>query len=370
MKKQEKPAFIPGLELAEGFYRDAVKPILDTAFPNLKYSAALIGQGSEVLGYDTEMSADHHWGPRVMIFLTPGDLKAQQEKIKTVLSQKLPQNYRGYSTSFSEPDPEDNGVQIMKSSGSGPVNHRVETFTIPGFFESYLGIDIAKEPDTIDWLTLPSQKLCSIVSGKIFHDGLGLEKIRQQFTWYPHDAWLFILASLWQRIGQEEHLTGRAGSAGDEAGSAIIASRIVRDIMRLAMLMNKKYPPYAKWLGTAFKQLEIAGKLYPILEKVLHGKTWQERDMQLPKAYAILAEMHNALGITAPLPAAPSPFFGRLFTIIKGDKFAAAILEKITDPQITPLMRRSPIGSIDIFTDNSDMLEDPAFLSAIRKLYE
>ena len=48
--------FIPGLELARRFYWEAVRPILDADFPGLRHSAALIGAGSEVLGFDTPMS--------------------------------------------------------------------------------------------------------------------------------------------------------------------------------------------------------------------------------------------------------------------------------------------------------------------------
>ena len=65
--------FIPGLELCRLFYLEAVKPVLDTFSRSLQYSAALIGSGSEILGFDTEMSADHHWGPRVMLFLKEDD---------------------------------------------------------------------------------------------------------------------------------------------------------------------------------------------------------------------------------------------------------------------------------------------------------
>jgi len=371
MKKEpNKPPFIPGMKLAQGFYKDAVKPVLDTDFPGLQYSAALIGPGSEVLGFDTEMSTDHHWGPRVMLFLTPEDFIKQKDNIRDVLSQKLPHSYLGYSTNFSEPDPNDNGVQLLRHQTSGPVNHRIETYTVTGFFRDYLGIDTGKELDAADWLTLPQQKLRSITAGQVFHDGLGLGVVKQRLAWYPPDVWLFILAGLWARIGQEEHLTGRAGEAGDEAGSSIIASRIVRDIMRLALLMEKQYPPYPKWLGTAFNQLETAVSLKPVLERILHGNSWQERDTHLAAAYSIIAEMHNALGVTAPLPVTPRLFHQRPFHIIDGGKFAAALLEKITAPWLNPVLRRSPIGSLDIFTDNSDMLEDPTFRFTIRRFYE
>lgn len=48
--------FIPGLNLSEYFYKYAVKPILEAQFSGLRYSAALIGYGSDVLGFDNSVS--------------------------------------------------------------------------------------------------------------------------------------------------------------------------------------------------------------------------------------------------------------------------------------------------------------------------
>lgn len=45
--------FMKGLELSEALYQDAVKPILEEHYPKLRYSAAHIGRGSDVLGFDT-----------------------------------------------------------------------------------------------------------------------------------------------------------------------------------------------------------------------------------------------------------------------------------------------------------------------------
>ncbi len=63
------PAFIPGLQLSGQFYAEAVRPILDAEFPGLSHTACRIGAGSEVLGFDTEMSRDHDWGPKLDLFL-------------------------------------------------------------------------------------------------------------------------------------------------------------------------------------------------------------------------------------------------------------------------------------------------------------
>ena len=74
-------AFVPGLELSRRFHRDEVAPLLKGAFPGLPYSAALLGRGSEVLGFDDEMSRDHNWEPRVVLFLRDDDLTAHGDAV-------------------------------------------------------------------------------------------------------------------------------------------------------------------------------------------------------------------------------------------------------------------------------------------------
>jgi len=122
--------FVPGLELCRTFFRDVVKSLLDEFFPDLPYSAAILGSGSEVLGFDDAMSSDHHWGPRVMLFCTAEDVQQYAEDIRRVMADNLPYTYKGYSTHFSEPDPEDNNVQLLEFIDKGPVNHRITTDTI------------------------------------------------------------------------------------------------------------------------------------------------------------------------------------------------------------------------------------------------
>src|SRR5262245_3580293 len=103
----EMTKFIQGLELGRSFYFEAVKPILDGRFQDLRYSSGLIGSGSEILGFDTEMSSDHHWGPRVMLFLEEIDYNNYRDSINEELRNNLPTKFGGYSTNFSLPDPND-----------------------------------------------------------------------------------------------------------------------------------------------------------------------------------------------------------------------------------------------------------------------
>jgi hypothetical protein len=364
------PEFVKGLELSRLFFEEAVRPALASEFPRLRYAAALLGTGSEVLGFDTEMSADHGWGPRVDLFLRNEDFDAVEDPIKEALRHKLPRTIRGYPTSYTEPDPNDNNVQHLEARDTGPVNHRVELLTPRGFFLNYLAFDIGRELEPADWLTFPEQKLRTVSAGGVFHDDIGLEEIRKKFAYYPRDVWLYQLASAWARVGQEEHLLGRAGLVGDEIGSALIGARLVRDLMRICFLMERAYAPYPKWFGTAFRQLSCAETLSPSLHATLAATAWQERERHLVDAYRVVALMHNALGITEPLPTEPRDFFGRPFRVIELHGFSRRILEKIVDERVRRIAARRPIGGIDIFSDSTDLVSHAGWRATLRGLYE
>ena len=361
--------FIPGTELCRHFYEEAVSPLLEQYFPALPYAAALIGHGSDVLGFDTEMSIDHDWGPRLQLFLREQDMSLGSS-IDEVLSNHLPHLFEGFPvdtiTVANEPR-----VTVMHLTTTGPVNHRVALMTLRDFLLSYLAYDINQPLEEVDWLTFPPQELLSITAGAVYHDGVGeLTALRKQFAWYPYDIWLYLLAAGWQRIGQEEHLMPRAGYVGDEPGSAIIGSRLVRDIMRLCFLMEKRYAPYPKWFGSAFQQLDCAQVLWPILWRTLQSSNWQDRETGLSEAYSSLAHMHNALGITETLPATVSSFHDRPFKVIQGGVFAQAILDRITSPSVKRLAEHRLIGSIDQFSDNTDLMSLADWRLLLRKLYE
>ncbi|MBC7997914.1 MAG: DUF4037 domain-containing protein [Leptolyngbya sp.] len=362
--------FINGLDLSEAFFHECVEPVLRTEFERVKYSAGLLGSGSEVLGFDTEMSADHHWGPRVMLFVGAQDHGRHAHLIKQSFSEKLPRKFRGFPTSFSDADENENGVQILDYAETGPINHRITVETVEHFFEMYLGLDIRKEIEAADWLSFPEQKLRSIVSGRIFHDEARLEFHRQKFSYYPHDLWLYLLASQWSRIEQEEHLMGRAGSVGDEIGSAIIAARLVRDLMQLSFLMEKTYAPYPKWFGTAFKQLNVAVVLKPLFEQILCSAQWTDREKYFCQVYEYLAQCHNQLGITETMSTKVALFHDRPFLVISTGAFSKAIVARIEDPALRKLAQKPLIGGVSQFSDSTNLQSDRIWRPGLRNLYK
>jgi len=88
-----------GIELARRLWADAVEPILSRRFPDLDVSAALLGYGSEVLGFDDEVSQDHHWGPRLLLFVREHAL-ARSDEIRGTLADELPLDVAGIPTNF------------------------------------------------------------------------------------------------------------------------------------------------------------------------------------------------------------------------------------------------------------------------------
>ena len=361
--------FIPGLELARTFYEETIRPILASDFPGLPYSAALIGTGSEVLGFDTEMSSDHHWGPRAMLFLGERDYEHRAMAITEALRHQLPVSFRGYSTNYSEPDPHDHNVQLLREVERGPVNHRVEVQTLRGFFLNYLGFELDQAIAPPDWLSFPEQKLRTLIAGAVYHDELGLQAVRDRFQYYPQDVWLYLMASGWSRIGQEEHLMGRAGLVGDELGSALIGSRLVRDLMRLCFLMERQYAPYPKWFGTAFARLVCAQALAPCLRRAQLAETWAEREQGLAEAYQLVAAKHNGLEITEPLPVTVREFFGRPFKVMALHGFADALSAQIADPEVRRIANRCLIGGVDMISGNTEILSDPHWRPVLRSFF-
>ncbi len=353
--------FISGVDLARAFYGEVVRPLLDQQFAGLQHSAALIGPGSEVLGFDSLRSTDHDWGPRLQVLLSDtGDEARSAEAVTEMLAARLPAEFRGYPTVFA-------------ASGAGedtPASHWVTVAGLRRWLVGALGFDPLGHVGVLDWLAAPTQVLAEITGGEVFHDGLaaddrvggGLAAVRARLAWYPHDLWLHVLACQWQRISQEEPFPGRCAEAGDDLGSAVVTARLVRDLMRLVLLMHRRYPPYSKWLGTAFARTAAASELLPLLTGALAASNWADREDFLSAAYAATARLHNTLAVTPPLdPAVRPTFYDRPYRVIDAGRFVAALRGQVRDERVRAL----PLaGAADQFIDSTDAIADKALVRA------
>ena len=345
-------AFIPGVRLAGEFYADAVRPLLDEEFPGLRHAAALLGPGSEVLGFDTERSTDHDWGLRLQLFLGADDAERHGAPITEMLAERLPSVFRGYPVAF----------EVTRDPGGGAW-HRVEVTGLGDWLARRLGFDPRAGVTPQDWLATPYQRLAEVTAGAVFHDDPGeLSRVRAALSWYPQDVWLYVLSCQWRRISQEEAFPGRCAEAGDELGSAVVIARLARDLMCLWLLMNRRYPPYSKWLGSAFAQVPGAGGLGASLAAALSATAWPDRERHLSRAYVAVAEAHNGLGLSEPLDTSTRLYYDRPFQVLDAGRFAVALADAITDPAIR---RLPPIGAADQFMDSTDALGDLRYPRAV-----
>ena len=331
--------FIPSLELNERFFKETVRPILAADFPDLRYGAGLIGPGSEVLGFDTPMSMDHDWGLQFFIFVKEED-RDQCQAIANVLSHRLPLEFLGFPVSLTDSaaPPRQRKFDVLAVPLEGPIQHNIVPLTVRQFSNIQLAWDSDAALTTKEWLAIPGYKFGEVVAGQIFCDDTSeITHFRQNLTWYSWDVWLYLLAKGWHRIGEDEHLMPRAGFVGDNLGASLMASRLVRAVMSLCFLIEKKYPPYSKWFGSAFRKLDCGEELMPLLRKVQTAASWQEQHEGLVVVYEYMAKKHNELGITERLPYKASGFHDRPWQVIHGDVFAEALVRRIRREDIKKL---------------------------------
>ncbi len=333
-----------GLDLAGAYYREVVAPLLAVRFPGLPHAAARLGSGSDVLGLDDAMSRDHDWGPRLTLLVS----RPYVEPIDEYLHRMLPENFAGLPTRFA-------------TTWDPTVRHRVEVDTPADFAVSRLGLEVGDQLSPLDWLSFTGQGLLEVTAGKVFSDTHGgISDIRRRLAWYPDDVWRYVVAADWSRLGQELPLMGRTGHRGDEVGSRTIAGRLAHTAMHLGFLLERRWAPYPKWLGTAFARLSNAASATSALLAAQTAATWQERETALCDALASLHDLHRRVGLHSSSRVV-EPFFDRPFRTVSGT-IVEALISSITDHRV----RQLPVGvgSIEQWVDNVNVLSSPALRSA------
>jgi hypothetical protein len=338
--------FVPGLELCRNFYEEVVAPAV-----GVSHGAAILGPGSDVLGYDTERSTDHDWGPRCQLFVRDSDLDEVRSRVLTT----LPEEYQGWPLAIGR-------------DGERREPH-VVVATLPTWLEGELGWNLdERELTVVDWLLIPQTRLLGITQGAVFADPDGdLAHLRRRLAWFPDSVWWWLLACQWQRLSQEEPFVQRSAEVGDQLGSAILTGRLVRDCMRLALLIGRRYAPYSKWLGTAFAGLPDPDGLGSSLAEAMTADTLMAREEALGRAYQLLGERFNDLSPDTRLDTSLRPFHDRPARVLGADRFVAASLARVDDPVLS---RLALVGAVDQLLDCADVLANTALTSRMRCYYD
>jgi len=339
----------PGAELARRYHAELVGPLLSERWPGLRYAAGRLGGGSDVLGLDDDMSADHDWGLRLTLLVEPELVN----EVDAYLADRLPCEFAGRPTRFTlTQDP--------------VVRHRVEVSGVDDFVASRLGASEVVPARPVDWLTLVGQSVLEVTAGPVFVDSHGgLTRIRSSLAWYPNDTWWYTVAAGWGQVSEELPLVGRTGWRGDEPGSQIIAGRLARTLIHLGFLLERRWSPYPKWLGTLFAELPGARRAEPALREALAARAWHDREEALCRAVEALYCLHLEAGLPGPdMPL--EPYWDRPFRGLR-----PAVQQSLHDGILDPEVRRLPagIGSVEQWVGNPAVLASSRTRAATQAAY-
>ena len=219
-----------GLELGRELAHQVAQDI-ELNLPDLvpHICLALVGTGSECLGFDDAISEDHDFTKRCQLFLPADTYKANTERLHSYFK-----NY-AYGT-----------VQIE---------------SISDFYKRYTlypeGPQCEKE-----FRRIPQDLLCTATNGEIFLDNFGsFTHIRQRLlAYYPEDIRLRKIAYELNQLAQSgQYNLPRMLQRGDTIAASLALHQFVHHYMLLVHLLNKSYAPFYKWLYRHSCSLPILG---------------------------------------------------------------------------------------------------------------
>lgn len=245
-------ARMKGLELARRYYETYGKKMLEEKFPELKgrVAAGLAGQGSECLGFDDGISADHDYGPSFCLWLTEEDYREYGPALQREYDS-LPVVFEGV------------GARKVSAHGGG----RVGVLCIPDFYYGLTGFTQAPEKD-LEWMRIPETALCTATNGKVFADPLGeFTRIREGFlAYYPEDVRIKKIAARAAAMAQSgQYNYARAMKRGEQVAAMLSLAEFTKSTVSMVYLLNRKYMPFYKWMHRGMRDLPLLSEIGDIL---------------------------------------------------------------------------------------------------------
>jgi hypothetical protein len=345
-----RPVSDTGREFGRAFHAAVVQPLLAQEMPGLRYAAARLGSGSDVLGLDDAMSRDHDWGCRLTLLVDEAD-RAAIPRLDGVFAARLPERFHGLPTRFM-------------MTWNPVVAHQIYLATVRGFATERLGVDPFAGLSTVDWLTLTGQSVLEVTAGPVYHDSTAeLKLLKDRLSWYPPDVERYVLACGWQRLAQRLQMVGRTAQTGQPLQSRLLSADLVGDLMGLAYLLHRRWQPYEKWREAMLPGADV---LSGPLARAVTADDWRDRESALVDAIGILLAWQRDWGLPTPEPAVV-PFWDRPYRTV-ADTVPAALLADITDPALVRLPVRA--GRVDQWADCVDVLAHGQRRSALSAMYE
>lgn len=299
-----------GLELSEAFYWEIVRPIIAKQFPQLleKHAAGLIGYGSDVLGYDDELSRDHEWGARCYIWLLESDYDMYATSLNQTFNEKIPTVYKGYPARFSV----DESHEVLIPYNGKDNLHHIAITSVSRHMELQVGLHTT-QPSKYEWLVIPEQKLMEWTRGKIFTDPVGeITAVRKTLTYLPDDVWRYKLKYAWSSFRQL-YVAGISALRGDTLSARLCLNKMVDKVVQLIFLYNKRVRPATyKWISREMSQISpLVNKLMEQLEAILIEPSVTKAVEQIEDVLMTLVQQHNEMKLTEYIELKPALSYAR-----------------------------------------------------------
>ena len=279
-----------GLELARRYYEEFGRAMIAEHFPDYegRIAVGLAGSGSDCLGFDDDVSADHDSGAGFCLWLTDDDYENIGFRLAREYS-KLPAEFMG--------------VPKGRVNSYGSSHFGVKS--ISGFYTPFTGRACAPETNA-EWLYTPEFSLAAAVSGEVFRDDLGeFTAVRERIkNGMPEDVRLKKIAARVIAAAQSGQYNYPRCLAHGETGAAVLAAaEFVRNTASLIYLINRRYAPFYKWLLRGMRGLGQLSHLERELSFILTEGNFTEQTRAKSEAIegvcAELAEYFRACGLAS-----------------------------------------------------------------------
>jgi hypothetical protein len=120
-------------------------------------------------------------------------------------------------------------------------------------------------------------------------------------------------------------------------GAAFNSQQTIDNLVRIAHLLEQRYPPYNKWLGSSLKDLAIGGQLIDISARVRLATTWPDMENAVLDAYQLVANHHNSIHKLPTINSQPITFHSRPYRMIDIESIVNALKDSIADKTIRGL---------------------------------
>ena len=271
---------LTGLEKAE-IVAKYTSEFIKVKYPNLysRICLALVGVGSECLGFDDEISEDHDFSSRCQLFLDDSDYKTYKSDLESSLKIFC---------------------KDLESLTSNLKDVNVEIMPISNFYKYYTLFENGPKTES-EYRKVPMDLLCVATNGKVFLDNLGkFSEIRNRLlNFYPEDIRLKKIAFQLNKMAQSgQYNYSRMIKRGDTVAANIAQGEFVKHYLEFVHLLNKKYMPFYKWSYRSACSLEILGNFTQENLKKLSEASIYEKESLIEEICLTVVNTLNELGLS------------------------------------------------------------------------